>query len=222
MSSREGTTTRISGHTDGNGGRIDAHTEHVRGAPGPYDGPMDGRVVGYPEETATNEIPLARRSMRARSMPASELVSRGNGDGRSVVDLLRELSTDTGTLIRQEMDLVKAEMREKFAVYQKGMVSIGIGAALLLAALMTGLWAVNSGLTALLAQFMDLEIAVWLSPLMLTIALAAFGWSMVKGGTARMSSEGLVPDRTTTSLREDKRWAQAKMHEIKEELTHGR
>jgi hypothetical protein len=162
---------------------------------------------------------LPRRSMHARMAPA---YPHTNGDGRSMADLFRQLSTDSGNLVRQEVELAKAEMREKLGVYQRSMVSIGIGSALLLAALLTGLWALNTGLTALLAQVMDLEIAVWLSPLILTVALAAIGWGMVRGGRERMAAEGLVPRRTTTALREDKRWAREKVHVFKEELTHGR
>jgi hypothetical protein len=113
-------------------------------------------------------------------------------------------------------------MREKLDVYQRSMMALAAGAALLLAALLTGLWAVNTGLTALLAQSMDLEIAVWLSPSILTVVLGAMGWGMIGGAKKRMKEEGLVPRQTTTALRDDKLWAQRKAHEIKEEITHGR
>jgi hypothetical protein len=145
-----------------------------------------------------------------------------SGDGRSVAGLLRDISTETVSLVRQELDLAKAEMREKLDVYQRSTMTLGAGALLLLAALLTGLWALNTGLTALLAQSMDLDVAVWLSPLILTVVLGAIGWGMVRGATSRMKEEGLVPRQTTTALRDDKRWAQRKAHEIKEEISHGR
>jgi hypothetical protein len=219
MSTRAGRQhTRISGHTGPNGGGIDAHTERVMGEPGPYDGPMDGRVIGYAEPEGEERV--RPKSTRARMMPPT--YATGNGDGRSVVDLIRQISTESGNLVRQEVELAKAEMREKLGVFQRSIVSIVIGGVLLLAALLTGLWALNTGLTALLAQVMALDIAVWLSPSILTVALGGIGWSMIGRGRERMAEEGLVPRRTTTTLREDKRWAQEKMHEIKEELTHGR
>ena len=62
----------------------------------------------------------------------------------------------------------------------------------------------------------------WLSPLILTVALGAMGWGMIRGAMLRMKEEGLVPRQTATALRDDKRWAQEKAHEIKEEITHGR
>jgi len=143
-------------------------------------------------------------------------------DGRSVADLLRDLSTEMVSLVRQEFELARAEMRDKLDVYQRSTIALGGGAALLLAALLTGLWALNTGLTALLAQSMDLGVAVWLSPLILTVVLGAMGWGMIRGAMNRMKEEGLVPRQTTTALRDDKRWAQDKAHEIKEEITHGR
>ena len=165
----------------------------------------------------------AERSRRYSTTPRVT-VQRGYGasDGRSVANLLRDLSSETVNLVRQELELAKAEMREKLEVYQRSMLTMGAGAVLLLAALLTGLWAVNTGLTALLAQSIDLEIAVWLSPLILTVVLGVMGWGMIGGAKKRMKDEGLVPRQTTTALRDDKRWAQQKAHEIKEEITHGR
>jgi hypothetical protein len=170
-----------------------------------------------------SDATIAERARRYSTAPRMTL-RRGYGaaDGRSVADLLRDLSTETVSLVRQELELAKAEMREKLDVYQRSMMTMGVGAVALLAALLTGLWAVNTGLTALLAQSMDLEIAVWLSPLILTVVLGAMGWGMIGGGRKRMREEGLVPRQTTTAWGDDKRWAQRKAHDIKEEITHGR
>ena len=141
---------------------------------------------------------------------------------RSMAQLLKELSSESGNLVRQEVELAKAEMREKMHVFQTSMVSIGIGAGLLLAALMTGLWTLNMGLTSLLSQFMDLEIAAWLSPLILTIGMGVAGWMMFSKGKDAMAREGLAPRVTKETLKEDTRWAKAKAHEVKEEMIHGR
>lgn len=148
-------------------------------------------------------------------------LSTNGQSSRSMAELLRELSTESGDLVRQEVDLAKAEMREKIEIFQRGMMSIGIGSALLLAALLTALWALNTGLTTVLANMMGLDVALWLSPLILTAVLGGIGMAMIKGASARMSQEGLSPKRTTQSLKEDGRWARAKAHEVKEEMTHG-
>ena len=190
---------------------------------GRFEGPRESRLRGGTNASNGGPEPerMVRRSPQTRITP---LYPRGTAttDGRSMVDLLRQLSNESGNLMRQEIELAKAEMRQKMGVFQQSMVSIGIGAVLLVGALLTFLWALNTGLTALLAQIMSLELAVWLSPLILTAALAACGWALLKQGRERMADEGLVPRRTATALREDTRWAGAKVHEIKEELTHGR
>ncbi|MNC97271.1 hypothetical protein D3C83_148830 [compost metagenome] len=63
---------------------------------------------------------------------------------------------------------------------------------------------------------------MWLSPLILTVVLGAMGWRMIRSATSQMKQEGVVPRQTTTALRDDKRWAQRKAHEIKEEISHAR
>jgi len=170
---------------------------------------MDVRVPGRSDRYRSTQGIPTRSSFAAH-------------DGRSVADLLRDLSSETVSLVRQELELARAELRDKLDVYQRSTIALGGGAALLLAALLTGLWALNTGLTALLAQSMDLDVAVWLSPLILTVVLGAMGWGMIRGAMNRMKEEGLVPRQTATTLRDDKRWAQEKAHEIKEEITHGR
>ena len=166
------------------------------------------------------DAPVAERNRRTHAAPARNGLAAANG--RSVADLLRDLSTETVNLVRQEIELARSEIREKLDVYQRSTMTLGAGAALLLAALLTGLWALNTGLTALLAQSMDLDIAVWLSPLILTVVLGAMGWGLIRAATTRIKEEGLVPRQTTAAMRDDKRWAQRKAHEIKEEIRHAR
>lgn len=180
--------------------------------------PMDGRLNGFREEGEGDGAPP--RSPRARMSPGPASYQRI--DGRSMVDLLRELSSESGNLVRQEVELAKAEMREKMTVYTRGMVTMAIGGALLLAALLTALWALNTGLTSLLTQVMGLDLAIWLSPLILTLALAGIGWTLIRGARERMTHEGLMPRRTRETLREDRLWAESKAHEIKEGVSHGR
>lgn len=157
--------------------------------------------------------PSASGDGRVRATPRA--------DGRSVPDLLRELSSEGADLVRQEVALAKAEMQEKMVVFQRNLVSIAVGGALMLASLLTGLFFVNRGLTALLAQVMGVETAVWLSPLILTVVLAAAGWGMIQKGKNALGDEGLTPQKTKATLTEDKRWAQAKAREVKEDFKHG-
>lgn len=151
-----------------------------------------------------------------------ESVYEGPSRSRSMVDLLRELSVESRVLVRQEVELAKAEMREKVEVFTHNAMTVAGGGVLLLGALMTLLWALNSGLVALFAQGMDVEIAIWLSPVILTLVLGGIGWAMVSRGKDAMAREGLIPRATRETLEEDARWARARAGDVKEEMTHGR
>lgn len=127
-------------------------------------------------------------------------------DERSIMELIRSLGDDSRTLFRQEVTLARTEMREKLSVYEKNLVKIVMGAALLLGAVLVVLWAANMGLTALLSNFVDPAVAVWLAPLILGVLLALIGYSMLKGGTGQIREEGLIPEKTVQTLRDDKNW----------------
>ncbi|HET9948813.1 MAG TPA: phage holin family protein [Longimicrobiales bacterium] len=139
-------------------------------------------------------------------------------DGRSVPALLKELSGEVAELVRLEMQLARTEMSEKAEVYQKSTIRMVIGATVLLAALLALLWAVNMGLTALLAQYVAEEVAVWLSPLVLAVLFGIIGWAMVQSGKRRMAREGIAPDTVRRSLQDDRTWAQEKARQVRQEL----
>ena len=166
-----------------------------------------------------HEIPITRAHERGGTRIEQERAIET--DGRSVPELIRELSREGADLVRQEVSLAKAELNEKVDTYRESAVSMAIGGALLLAALLMFAQAVNHGLTALLAQGMDLEIAVWLAPLLLALALAAIGWGVFSGGRKKMAEEGIVPEATRETLIEDKRWASRKVREVREEIDNG-
>lgn len=136
-------------------------------------------------------------------------------DGRSLGKLVKDLGEEAGRLVREEVQLAKAEMREKLGVYERNSAKMAVGGALLLGALFVLLVAVNRGLTALLEQFVAIEIAVWLAPLILAVAVAAIGWSMVKGAQRAMSREGMVPQKTMETLREEKNWMKREAREMR-------
>lgn len=169
----------------------------------------------YGAGRATPDWPATGRPPQA---PEERMGRAAQWDGRSVAHLLRELSGEAADLARLEIELAKTEMYEKVEVFQSGTRSMIIGGAVLLAGLLSGLWAINLGLTALLAQFMDMELAVWVSPLILAVLFGAIGWGMIASGKQRMSEEGIAPTRTRESLLEDRDWARRKATEVKQEM----
>ena len=136
---------------------------------------------------------------------------RLDGDGRSIADLLRELSLEGRTLVRQEVELARTELSEKASVYASNIASMAVGGALLLVALMAVGTAVIYGLIVLFDQFLPFEVAVWLGPLVFGAVLGLVGWSMIRKGREKLAQEGLVPQRTVETLREDKDWLRSKV-----------
>jgi hypothetical protein len=134
-----------------------------------------------------------------------------NGDGRSIGQLLKELSTDGRTLVRQEVELAKAELNQKLQVYTANLAGMAVGGALLLVALMAVASAVIYGLIVLFDQFLPFDIAVWLAPLLLGAVMGAIGWSRISRSKQALASESVVPRRTIATLREDKDWVQSKV-----------
>lgn len=132
-------------------------------------------------------------------------------ESRSLGSLFRELTTDTRDLVQQEVQLAKTEVSEKVDVLQKNMVWIAIGGAVLLAALLTLVGALSAALTALFAQFMSLDIAVWLGPLVLATILGLVGYGLIMKGKETIKDEGMALDRTTDSLREDRKLIKEKV-----------
>jgi hypothetical protein len=143
--------------------------------------------------------------------PSLDGRAAGVEDNRTLGSLIKELSDDSTRLLRQEIELAKAEMNEKLDVYKANMTKLAVGGALLMAALFGVLITVNHGLTALLDQFMDLGIAYWLSPLILTVAIGLVGRSMVASARTNMKREGLAPRETIDSLKDEKQWIAGKV-----------
>lgn len=144
--------------------------------------------------------------------PALRSSQRTGNGRRSIVGLLRELTAEGRELMSLELALAKAEMREKLEVYERNGAAIAIGTGLLLAALLLGAWTANTALTALLATFLPLGVAVWLAPLLLTLVFGATGLSKVRAGLEGIKREPLTPTKTIQTLKDDTRWAERKVH----------
>jgi hypothetical protein len=132
-------------------------------------------------------------------------------DERSLGQILKDLSNETSTLLRQEVELAKTEMSEKASRVGTNLGSLAVGGAVTFLGALALLTAVISGLTSLLDQFMDLNVAVWLAPLLVGIALAAIGYGLVKKALDTLKRESLTPRKTTESLQENKEWLKSKV-----------
>jgi len=132
-------------------------------------------------------------------------------DERSLGQILKDLSSETTTLLRQEVDLAKTEMSEKVSRVGTNLAAVGVGGAVALLGAMALVAALILGLVSLFDNFMSPEVAVWVAPLLVGAVLAGIGYSMIKKAMATLKQESLTPEKTTQSLQENKEWLKEKI-----------
>jgi uncharacterized membrane protein YqjE len=118
----------------------------------------------------------------------------------STGDLVKELSDQTTTLVRKEIELAKAELTEKGKVVGKGAGMLG-GAALV------GLLTLGV-LTALILSLLDKAMDFSLAALIVTIVYAAIATVLALAGRDRIKA-GMppAPEETVETVKEDVQWA---------------
>ena len=123
-------------------------------------------------------------------------------DDRSIGDLLSELTTETTTLVKQEIRLVKAEATQEAKEAGAAIGSAVAGGAVAY----TGLIAIVIGLGWALGQLLDDDL-IWLGLLIVGAVVAAIGYVMLKKGLDKIRALSHNPlDTTTQTLKEDKQW----------------
>jgi hypothetical protein len=126
--------------------------------------------------------------------------------------LLRDGLDKVRGLLREELRLAKAEVREQAELAGRNLIWIGAGAGLALAAVVILCLALDRGLTVLVSRFMSPEIAVWLVPLLLGLVLAGVGAALIAKGIDTLRRHlNLVPEKTKQSLKEDREWLRQKV-----------
>jgi hypothetical protein len=122
---------------------------------------------------------------------------------RPIGELLKQLSEETTTLVKQELDLAKAEVAQKGQQAGKGLGMFG-GAGLM------GLGAFGA-LTAFFILLLDGAVPNWAAALIvaavygvIAAVLALQGRNKVKEATPP------VPEQTVESVKEDVQWAKTR------------
>lgn len=190
---------------------------------GTYDAPRESPrdVEGRERQEAGGDASGASvkhaEEVRAGASSESESEAARRHDGRSVTDLLGRLGSETATLARQDIELAKAEMREKLGTLRRGGILLAVGTAVLLVALLPLVETVVRGLTALFEGWMGLEIAVWLAPLVVALVVGALGYALIRIATGSIREERLIPEKTAESLRRQQRWMRSRVRELREE-----
>jgi uncharacterized membrane protein YqjE len=127
---------------------------------------------------------------------------------RSLGELLKRLSDETTRLVRQELDLAKAELQAKGRQAGQGAGMFGAAGALGLAAL--------GALTACLILALNAVMPAWLAALIVTVVYGVIAFVLVRQGQAKTSAAGPpVPEQTVETLKEDVEWAKTQTRSAK-------
>lgn len=138
-------------------------------------------------------------------------VASDRRDERSIGQLLKELTQESSTLLKAEVNLAKTEMGEKASRVGGRLGEVAVGGAVALLGAIALLLAVVNALTSALYHVMSPGIAIWVAPLAVGGVLAAVGYSLVMKALATLKQESLTPERTTQSLQENKEWLRQKI-----------
>lgn len=133
--------------------------------------------------------------------PVNELrEERPSGnDNRSLGELFSELTRETETLVRQEVQLAKVELSQKASSIGKDIGFLAAGGAVAYAGLLT--------LIAFVVLWLGNAIPLWVSALLVGVVVLAIGGVLVKMGLDHLKNTNLAPKNTIETLQEDARWA---------------
>ena len=119
---------------------------------------------------------------------------------RSFGELAKDLSSEISTLVRKELELFRAEMREKGRIAAPGLAMFG-------AAGIAGLAAAGAT-TAFAILVLDTFMPAWLAALIVAAVLGVAAALLGMRGKQRVEEVGTpVPEQTVESVKEDVEWA---------------
>jgi MFS family permease len=127
---------------------------------------------------------------------------------RPVAELLRELSDQTTTLVRQELELAKLELTEKGK-------RAGLGAGLFGGAGVAVLYAVGA-LTACLILALATAVDGWLAALIVAAVYGAVAGVLALIGKSKVQrAVPPIPEQAAESVKEDVQWTKTRVKQAR-------
>jgi hypothetical protein len=127
---------------------------------------------------------------------AAGSADNGDRESQSAFGLVRRLTDELATLLRQELTLATAEVARSMRIMLTGAAALAVGGAVLYTGLLVMLAAAVLGLATVLQP--------WLAALVIGAAVSIIGIVLVLAGIRSIDPSTLKPSRTTESLRKDK------------------
>ena len=117
-------------------------------------------------------------------------------DDRSLGDLFAELSRESTTLVRQEINLATTEMTQKATRAGKDVGFLVVGGAIVYA----GVLAIVAAIVLILGQA---GVPWWLSALIVGVVVAGVGYVLIRRGLDNLKHEDMTPRQTIDTLKGD-------------------
>lgn len=140
-------------------------------------------------------------------------MSTANGESNelrqhSTGELVKQLSEQTTTLVRKEIELAKAELSAKGKVAGEGAGMFG-GAAVI------GLLALGA-LTVMIIALLDKAMDLWVAALIVALVYGAIAAVLALRGRDRVK-KGLppAPEQTVETVKEDVQWAKSQAKSVR-------
>jgi uncharacterized membrane protein YqjE len=118
---------------------------------------------------------------------------------RPIGQLVKDLSAQTSTLVRKELELARAELQAKGKAAGKGAGMLGAAAA-------AGLLAMGA-LTAAMIALLDKAMATWVAALIVMALWAVVALVLAKAGQASLQRATPPAPQTVETVKEDIQWA---------------
>jgi hypothetical protein len=124
---------------------------------------------------------------------------------RPLGELFAELTRDTATLIRKELELAKLELMQKVSVASRHAAMLAVGGFI-----------VYAGVLALVAALVMVLVAAGVNPalsaLIVGAVVLAIGGVLVQRSLTALSRVSFVPDETIRTVKETTQWMKSQTH----------
>ena len=117
---------------------------------------------------------------------------------RPLGELFSELASNTGTLVRKEVELVAVEMTVKAKTAGRNAAMVAVGSAVTL----LGVMALMAALALGLGTFMPL----WAAALVVGAVVFTTGGALAMGGMKAFKAIDVAPRQTMETLEENRQW----------------
>ena len=122
-----------------------------------------------------------------------------SADRTSLGDLVSRLAEQASELARHEMRLAQLEVQSKARIATRGVGMIAGGALVAYAGIIALVFA--------LIWALDIRLPLWAAALITGLLVVAAGAALAWVGWERLRADGLIPEKTIQTMKENARWA---------------